>query len=246
MEYVDLFLSPGCADTARRVGWSTVCAVSEYRDKGGFIRFRDETRKAGGHMLAGALVSGDVIKKAREALDCEADIILADGRTDDACREASESWEVDLIVNPELNEGRDLIDQRNSGLDHVIASFMAERGTGYCVNASSILNTGGVKRSQLLGRIMQNIRLARRYGVKVVFASGAADAWCVRSPHDLALLARTVGLTADDAARSVSENPGFYAKRAADRGSPDVLMKGLEVVRWGTQQRKPKRRYGWY
>jgi RNase P/RNase MRP subunit p30 len=246
MRHVDLYTGIGCVEQEKRMGWDRTCAVAEYKGKGEFKKYRENAVALGDDVLVGALISGDARKNARKALDAQADVIIADGRIEDACRTASECWEVDLIVNPELTGSRDLLDQWSSGLDHVMASFMAERGIGYCVNTANILDAAGVKRARLLGRIMQNLRLARKYRVNIVFATGARDKWSIRSPSDLAQLAKTLGLPDAESRKTVSQNPLFYVKRASERNNPDILTKGLEVVDWGSQQRKPKRKYGWY
>ena len=246
MKYINLYTNAESVEYSRRMGWDGVCAAGEYNGNSGFRKFVEEVRSLGDDVSAGAVVSGDMRKNARKALDAGADLVFADGRGVEDSRRASECWEVDFIVNPEVNDGRDGINQWNSGLDHVTVSFIAERGIGYCVNTDNILHARGVKRARLFGRVMQNIRLCRKYGVRVVFSSGARSKWGVRNPHDLILLARSLGVSVGGARDTVSKNPAYFVKKAADRNSPDVIMKGVEVLDWSSQERKPKRKYGWY
>jgi RNase P/RNase MRP subunit p30 len=244
MKCYDLYADEKTAQAHKRLGWEGICAVSD--NSADIKRISEGEKLLGRETLAGALLSADVEKGARKALDAGADLVIVDGRTEDAARGASESWDVDLIVNPEMNEERDLIDQWNSGLDHVMSSFMAERGIGYCINAGNIRHSNGLRRVRLLGRIGQNIRLARKYGVRIVLTSGARNDLDVRNPNDLSEVGMMLGLCEKEAYDSVSKNPAYYVRKAFDRNSQDILMKGLTVKSWGSQQRKPKRKYGWY
>ncbi|MBD3388785.1 MAG: hypothetical protein GF416_06930 [Candidatus Altiarchaeales archaeon] len=237
MHYVNLFTSPDAVETSKKLGWDIVCSVAEY-SRG--------LKKSEAEVLSGALISDSIRKNSRKALDSGADIIIAEGSGEKGGREASECWEVDLIVNLESVRERDRVNQRSSGLDHVMASYMAERNTGYCINLENILNTRGVRRAQTLGRIGQNIRLCRKYGVKTVFGTGRSDRWSARSPHDLILFARLLGMGDVEAKRTVTDNPMHFLRKSEARNDPDRMMKGLEVVRWGSGKPKPNRKYGWY
>lgn len=243
MRYSNLLTCPDAVDFGRRMGWGGFCVVGEYG--GGFKKFAEDAGRLGEGVLIGALLTGEVSKGAKKALEL-ADLVIVDGRAEDATREASESWEVDLIVNPELNEERDLIRQRASGLDHVACAFMGQRNIGYCVNVDNILHTSQARRAQLLGRIMQNLMLARKYGVRVVMSCGASSRWDVRSPHALMALGRCLGMKVSEARDSVAKNPGHFLMKAASRSSPDVLTAGVEVRSWGAQERRPNRKHGWY
>ncbi|MFH1054994.1 MAG: RNase P subunit p30 family protein [Candidatus Altiarchaeota archaeon] len=243
MHYTDLFSSPNSVEFGKHLGWNDFCAVNEYRNHSDFRKFAEEAEKH--DTLAGALITSEPTKNARTALDF-ADLTIVDGRTEDVCREASECYDVDLIVNPEANEERDLIRQRSSGLDDIMAAFMAERGIGYLVNIGNILHATGVRRAQTVGRVAQNLRLAKRYGVNVVLSCGARNSFDVRTPQDIILFAANLGLSEGEARNAVTKNPQHYVDRAADRNNPDVLMSGLRVLSWGQAERKQKRKYGWY
>ena len=243
MRCFDLFASPGADDAYRRFGWDGVCIVGEYG--GGFRRFAEDALKGGERHLIGALLASDVDKNAKKALDA-ADLVLVDGRMEDACREASESWDVDLIVNPELNAERDHVKQWAGGLDHIMCAFMAERNIGYLVNFGNILHSSGGARTRLFGRVMQNIRLAGKYDVRVVFTCGARCAADIRNPHELMNFGRLLGLPESRARDAVCRNPEHFIGKARDRASPDVILRGLTVKSWGRQERRPKRRCGWY
>jgi RNase P/RNase MRP subunit p30 len=244
MPCIDLF---GCLEgleVGRRLGWEGFCVVGEFGG-GDFRSFVSTVKARDASLLAGALVKNDVSRNAKRAIE-SADLVFADARQDDAARQAAESWDVDLIVNPELNENKDLIHQRSSGLDHVIAAFMAERDIGYLVNFDNILLSSGARRAQLVGRISQNLMLADKYGVRVVFGSGERSRWHMRNPSDIEATARMLGMGASQARDALRRNTQYFAAKAHDRNDPDIIMRGVSVRRWGSQQRLPKRKGGWY
>jgi len=240
---INLYSGLESAEHCRRLGWGGVCAALEYG--GGFRKAYEDAKSPGDGMLVAAVLTKSIQRDARRAMD-SADLVIADCRSDDSCREASESWEVDLMVNAELTADRDMIRQRSSGLDHVMAAYMAERGIGYIVNFDNILSAGGVRRAQTAGRAAQNAMLAAKYGVNVVFACGRSSKWEARGPLDLASLGIAFGVRRNAALDAVFRNPHAYARRANDRADPDVILDGLVVKSWGRQEKVSKRRWGWY
>lgn len=244
MKCYDLLTDAGTREEHIRLGWDGILAACEFG--GEFKRFAETTKKSGENVLVGAILSSGVEKAAHKALDMGADLVVVDGRTEDAARAASESWDVDLLTNPELNEDRDLVDQWSAGIDHVMASFMAERGIGYIVNAGNVLHSGGMRRVRLLGRIGQNIRLARKYGVDVVLGCGARTSLDVRNPSDMIEVGMMLGLTGAESRDAVGRNAEAFVRKAQDRNGQDVLLRGLAVKSWGMQERRQKRKHGWY
>jgi RNase P/RNase MRP subunit p30 len=244
VHYNNLFTCQDAIEFGRRMGWDKFCLVGEY-GRGDLKKNVGAGSQTRPDVITGVLVTSDVAKNAKKALDL-ADIVLVDGRTEDAAREASESWDIDLIVNAELGQERDLIRQRSSGLDHVIASFMSQRNIGYCVNVDNIIHASGARRSQLLGRVIQNIMISRKYDVKVVLSCGQVSRWDLRNPHALMAVGRCLGLNLSESRDTVSKNPDYFIKKAAARNNPDIITEGVEVKSWGKQDRKPNRKHGWY
>ncbi len=240
---ISLYSCLDAAENLGRLGWGGVCVAIEYG--GGFRKACEDAKRQVDGPLVAAVLTGNMQRDARRAID-SADLVIADCRSEDACREASESWEVDLMVNAELAQDRDMIRHRSAGLDHVMAAYMADRGIGYIVNFDNIISAGGARRAQTAARAAQNARVAARYGVRLVFACGQSSKWEARSPLDLACLGAAFGMPRDAAQDAVLRNPQAYAKRARDRADPNVILDGLTVKSWGRQEKAGKRRWGWY
>lgn len=237
---------------AEHLGWSGICLVKEFNSNS--KSFSEEIKilkeKVKIEIFVGAKISTkipkEVQKKSRAALEY-ADIILVDGGDENINRAASECWEVDILCHPEKTSDRDFMDQKNSGIDHIMAKFMAERSIALEINFSKILDSYGMLRSQIMGRIGQNIQLAKKYKVPIIITSGSEGKWSLRSPRELEAVGLSLGMTKESAKKAIEENPLKIIKKSEDRKNPNVIMKGLEVVDWGNSKpREKKRMFGWY
>lgn len=252
--YYDLHVHPVDLETikvAEHLGWSGICIAknfdTEFRDFSGKIRSLRENAKI--EIFIGAEIKTEtpqeIQKKARTALEY-ADIILISGGMEGINRAASECWEVDVLCHPEKTGEKDPMDYKSSGIDHITARFMSERFIAIEINFSEVLNSNSITRSRVLGRMKQNLVLAKKYKVPVVITSGAKDVWGLRAPRELISFGISLGMNEDYARACVGETPELIIKKAKDRMDPSVITRGLEVASWGTLKHQKKRMYGWY
>jgi ribonuclease P/MRP protein subunit RPP1 len=244
--YYDLCVRTPGIETLNRLaacGWTGACIAREYTG----AKMPSLPPKIGAmEVYNGALITKDIEKNARKALDI-ADIIIAAGGSDDINRSAAECHEVDILLHPEQGREKDNIDSKNAGLDHVMAAMMAERGIALGIDFSELLSCTGRWYAQLAGRIRQNVKVALKYRVPLVLTSGARDIIGVRAPLDLAAAGRLVGIPEHETRKVVSSYPEKVVAKMKDRNNPNVLLKGLEVTDWaGQKPKEPKRKYGWY
>lgn len=222
------------------LGWQGGCIMRSSETKVGPVP----------EMLLAEMISpktpDSVQKMARNALE-KADIVMVAGGDEEINRAASECWEVDVLCHPERVPGKDPLDQKNSGLDDVMARFMAERGIAVEICLSELLSCYGVVRAQVMGRMRQNVRLARKYKTPIIITSGAMDRFGMRAPQDLYSLGIALGMDPGLAKKAVSDYPAMLIKKSVDRRNSGVLLAGLEVVSWGTSKGKQnKKMFGWY
>ncbi len=92
------------------------------------------------------------------------------------------------IVGFEILERKDSLHYRRSGIDQVLAKIMAQNKVAYAFSFSDLLNAPHYMQSIILGRMRQNIMIARKYGVKVIIASFASEPFMMRSEKDLVCL----------------------------------------------------------
>lgn len=129
-----------------------------------------------------------------------ADLILVEGSEKN--RAVLETKKTDIIFNLENQRKQDFLHQRNSGLNHILAAIASEKKTAIGFSFSSILSEKK-RRARLVGRMMQNIMLCRKFKVKMVFASFAKSPYKLRAPYDILAFAKTIGMTAKEAKESL-------------------------------------------
>ena len=94
----------------------------------------------------------------------------------------------------ELQERKDFLHQRASGLNHVLCQIAAKKNVKIGFSFSTILNTAGVQRAAIMGRMMQNMFLCKKYKTQIVIGSFATNPFEMRSPLDLQAFFMQLGL----------------------------------------------------
>ncbi len=107
-------------------------------------------------------------------------------------RRAVEDKKTDILVSPEMGSGRDSLTQRDSGLNQVLCALARKNQVAIGFSFSGILNAK--YGANLLGKIMQNIRLCRKYKVRMVFASFAKNKFEMRNANDMLAFCRVLGM----------------------------------------------------
>ena len=218
--------------------------MPDFYDLNGFPQDPLSERLGWTRVVKPAVVSSKNVQQDVRKVRKDAEVIIVSG-DDRINRLASDCWEVDIIGSPEMHDGNDFMHQANSGIDYVIARACAERGIAIELNFSNILNSYGRRRARIMARMAQNVRICRDKRCDVVITSGAKGKHGLRAPRDLMAFGILLGMTPEEAKAAVSENPRKILKRSDDRNNPDIILKGLEVKKWGFE-RKQKRLYRWY
>lgn len=111
--------------------------------------------------------------------------------TEELLRFALEKSPIRLVVGQELLHEKDSLHYPRSGLDQVLCKIAAEKHKIICFSFAEILNSSN--RPQLLARMMFNVKLCRKYKVRVFFSTFARDRWELRSAKDLQAFWRMLG-----------------------------------------------------
>lgn len=98
------------------------------------------------------------------------------------------------FYNLENSERQDFIHHRNSGLNHILAELLSKNNHTLFISFKNLLNSFPVQRARKMGRISQNIRLARKFNFSVKIASFASTPMQMRAPSDLLSLAKVLGM----------------------------------------------------
>ncbi len=107
-------------------------------------------------------------------------------------RSLFENKRVDIIIGLEYLEDKDDLHYRKSGLDYVLCNLANKNCISIGFSFSDFLDA--VDKSKVIGRMMQNAMLCRKYKVNVVVASFATDRYDMRIAKDLEAFARVIGI----------------------------------------------------
>jgi len=133
----------------------------------------------------------------------------------------------DILFDLELSPKKDPLHFRLSGLNQVLCNLAQKNNTAIGFSFSSMLNYKN--KPQLLGRIIQNIKLCRKYKVKTIFASFAKTPLQMRSPHDLISLAIVLGMHPSEAKLSLTNTLNIIQQNKKKK-SPGYISEDIEII----------------
>jgi len=123
------------------------------------------------------------------------------GTTDEVNRIALEHKKIKALVSPEYNRQRDFLHYRNSGLNQVLCKIARDNNKLIIINFNNILLSQDIKRAKIIGRIIQNIKICKKYKTKIRIASFATLQKEMRSFSDLRSFCVAIGMTKEEAGR---------------------------------------------
>jgi RNase P/RNase MRP subunit p30 len=103
--------------------------------------------------------------------------------SDENARTSFEKSEIDIVFGLEAKGKTDFNRQRNSGLNQVLCQIAAKKNKTYGFNFRDVLIAKN--RPAVIGRMMQNMMLCRKYKVKTIIFSGAKEPMEMRNGRDL-------------------------------------------------------------
>lgn len=142
------------------------------------------------------------LRKLREVKGKTQDLIIVEARDSEEARKAAENKNVDIIFGIESSSHRDKMHFRDSGLNQATCAFCKANNIAIAIPIAETINSS--RRNELMGRIMQNIKLYRKYKIRVVAASFAKNKYEQRTPSDIASFLRAMGMTPKEAADALN------------------------------------------
>lgn len=155
----------------------------------------------------------------------KADLRLARGGED--VRDILEKTNVDMVFELEDHREKDFMRQRSSGMNHVTASIAHDKGKAVAFSLHPLLINSGRQRVQVLGRMMQNVQLCRKYKVEMCLASFARSPWQMRAEGELKAVGSIIGMLPAEAKKAVEAVKAIVA-RNRKRREPGYLGEGIE------------------
>jgi len=107
-------------------------------------------------------------------------------------RNIFENKRVDIVTGLENIEDKDDLHYRKSGLDHVLCNLANKHRISVGFSFDDFLNAKD--KGKIIGRMMQNAMLCKKYKVNVVVASFARDKYGMRIAKDLEAFGKVIGI----------------------------------------------------
>jgi ribonuclease P/MRP protein subunit RPP1 len=205
---------------AKGLGWSGL-AVS-LPEKKGVEEFRTLSRKIKGFdlILGVGIKSGssNVMKRSAKKIRTQYEVLIGHGGTPDLNRAVLETPEFDILVNHPV--------ENRCGINHVLARLAKKNNVSICLDFNQLLVSYGKTRTSLLSILMETAKIIRKYKAPFVVSSGAFSAWDMRSPHDLTVFGKILGLPESQVKFGISER---MIKENRKRLSGKWIMPGVEI-----------------
>ncbi len=116
--------------------------------------------------------------------------------------EAVSSRKTDILIMAENIFSNDKTHHRNSGLNHLICKLAKENNVAIGFSFSNLLNSTNI--SRVLGRMKQNVRLCRKYKIRMMIGSFAENEFEMRTAKDLMAFGRALGMTGSEVKKSMN------------------------------------------
>lgn len=165
-------------EIAVRLGYSGLIFV--YDEKSAFFADKSPIK-----IVNALLVPPNKIEKAHSA----GALAFCDGDARTAIERGA-----DVVFGMEASEDRDKTHYRRSGLNQVLCRIASENKVAIGFSFNAVLSASNVERVKLMGRMMQNILLCKKFKTSVRIGSFAKDPFGMRSPGDLSAFFQQLGL----------------------------------------------------
>lgn len=125
-------------------------------------------------------------------------LVVVEGGNDKINRAALENKKVDVLLGPEKGRDKDFTHYRNSGLNQVLCRLAKKNDIAIGFDFNDILDTNF--KAKILGRMMQNVKLCRKFKVKMVILDFKKE----RSKEELKSFGISLGMTPGEVKKAVS------------------------------------------
>lgn len=146
-----------------------------------------------------SIIKAKNLNELRREINKAQGLIVVEGGNDEINRAAVENSKVGILLSPEKNRRNDALYTRSSGLNQVLCKLARDNEVAIGFNFNDILESRD--REVIIGRMMQNIRLCRKYKLDMVF-----DCFneCKISRNNLISFARVLGMTPGEAKKALN------------------------------------------
>ena len=108
------------------------------------------------------------IEEAKKLIKKEKKPILIRAQNDEFNRKILEYGKFDALVSVELEKKKKRLRQVDSGFNHVLAAIAAKNNIALGINLEEIRKLEKKEKAEIVSRIIQNVKICRKAGVKIV------------------------------------------------------------------------------
>ena len=188
-------------DLAEKLKTNGLCFIYSFKTREDFLKKNEQIKKLQQktkiRLFSGLIADSKNIIKAKKLTN----LVIYKSTGND--RQVIEKSKQSIVFGLETIAVRDSMHYRNSGLNQILCKLANKNNIIIGFSFSSLLNTDGKLRSQILGRMMQNIRLCRKYKVKTAIASFAEKPYDMRPCPDLKSVLISLGMHPAEASDSL-------------------------------------------
>ncbi len=207
---------------AEALGYSGICFTYTYSSELKQICKKITGMKSKLKIYVGVIAEARNCAKARNY----ADIVFL--KSSDRNHDNLDKLDFDVLFDLEMNPAKDAMHYRMSGLNQVLSKIAARKKKIIGINLRNIIDSEN--KPQVIGRIMQNIMLCRKFKTDVILFSGAEAPLQMKGYHDLISLLVVLGLN-ERQAISVLKTCSERAKENIKKKWPEYLKEGVEIVK---------------
>ncbi len=142
------------------------------------------------------------VKILQQKINKQKGLIIVEGGLDEINRFCVESKKVDILLSPEHGALKDHMKSRHSGLNQVLCALAVKNNVAIGINFHDLLVSE--HKALLLARIMQNVKLCKKYNVSMVLCSFATDLLELRSKDMLLSFGKVLGMSGTQAYDSLN------------------------------------------
>lgn len=171
--------------------------------------------------------SPKLLKSALRKLRRRVEVIAVYCRNINVARLAARDRRVDLLIFSAKSWRENFFDKSEAALALSGESALE-------VNLIDLIRArSSSERIQAIRILSENVRMAKRYDLPVIFSSGATSIYEMRAPRELAALATLLGLTEYEARESLSKIPLELVLKNREKLSEYYIMPGVRLIRKG-------------
>ena len=211
-------------DIAKKLNYNGVCFVYEFKAKQDFEKKKKQLQKKTSlEIYIGLLAKPKQVNKAKRF----ADIVLVKSSKNDIY--VLEKTKADILFGLELNPRPDSMHYRSSGLNQVLCKLANKNRIMIAIPFSMVLKSKDMLKSQIMGRISQNIKLCRKYKVNMIVASFAQEPFQIRAAKDLESFCVVLGMHPKQA-KEATINLGKRLEHNIKTRNKEIIAPGIEII----------------